>query len=47
LERLDENIGAASIELSPDDLHVIDEASSSIQVQGERYPDALQKLIDR
>ena len=47
LERLDENVGAASIELSPDDLHVIDEASSSIQVQGERYPDALQKLIDR
>jgi len=47
LERLEENIGAASIVLTPDDLREIDEATSSIQVQGERYPDALQKLIDR
>jgi pyridoxine 4-dehydrogenase len=47
LERLEENIGAASIALTPDDLREIDEAASSIQVQGERYPDALQKLIDR
>jgi aryl-alcohol dehydrogenase-like predicted oxidoreductase len=47
LERLEENIGAASIVLTPDDLREIDEGASSIDVQGERYPDALQKLIDR
>jgi aryl-alcohol dehydrogenase-like predicted oxidoreductase len=47
LERLDENIGAASVVLTGDDLREINEASSAIQVQGERYPDALQKLIDR
>ena len=47
LERLEENIGAASIVLTPDDLREIDAAASRIRVQGERYPDALQKLIDR
>ncbi len=47
LERLEENIGAASVVLTADDLREIDEAASGIQVQGERYPDALQKLIDR
>ena len=47
LERLDENIGAASLVLTADDLREIDEAASTIQVQGDRYPDALQKLIDR
>jgi aryl-alcohol dehydrogenase-like predicted oxidoreductase len=44
---LEENIGAASIVLTPDDLREIDAAASRIHVQGERYPEALQKLIDR
>lgn len=47
LERLEENIGAASIVLTSSDLRDIDAASSAIRVQGERYPDALQKMIDR
>src|SRR5882724_9251674 len=45
--RLEENIGAAAIELTPDDLHQIDYAAAKIPVQGERYPENLQKLINR
>jgi aryl-alcohol dehydrogenase-like predicted oxidoreductase len=45
--RLEENIGAASVELTPDDLHQIDNAAAKIAVQGDRYPENLQKLIDR
>jgi aryl-alcohol dehydrogenase-like predicted oxidoreductase len=47
IERLEENIGSASIVLTSGDLRDIDAASSAIRVQGERYPDALQKMIDR
>src|SRR2546430_2498667 len=47
LNRLEENIGAASIELTPDDLRQIDSAAAKIPVQGERYPENLQKLINR
>jgi aryl-alcohol dehydrogenase-like predicted oxidoreductase len=47
LHRLEENIGAAAIELTPDDLHQIDYAAAKIPVQGERYPENLQKLINR
>jgi aryl-alcohol dehydrogenase-like predicted oxidoreductase len=43
LERLDENIAAAAVELSPDDLLEIGKAAAGIQVQGERYPEALEK----
>jgi aryl-alcohol dehydrogenase-like predicted oxidoreductase len=43
LHRLEENLGAASIELTPDDLRAIDEAASKIQVEGARYPEALEK----
>src|SRR4029077_6258651 len=43
LERLDENIGAAAVELTPDDLREIDSAASKIAVQGDRYPEALEK----
>ncbi len=43
LERLDENIGAAAVELTPDDLREIESAASKIQVQGDRYPEALEK----
>jgi aryl-alcohol dehydrogenase-like predicted oxidoreductase len=43
LHRLEENIGAAAIELTDDDLRDIDGAASRIPVQGERYPEALEK----
>ena len=43
LARLDENLGAASIELTPDDLSAIDAAASKITVEGARYPEALEK----
>jgi aryl-alcohol dehydrogenase-like predicted oxidoreductase len=43
LHRLEENLGAASIELTSDDLRAIDEAASKIQVTGARYPEELEK----
>jgi aryl-alcohol dehydrogenase-like predicted oxidoreductase len=47
LHRLKENIGAADMELSVDDLREIDSAVSKITVQGERYPERLQQYVDR
>lgn len=47
LHRLEENLGAAHVELSVKDLKTIESAFSGIQVQGERYPEALQKLVGR
>jgi len=47
LERLDENLGAAQVELSDDDLREIDAASAAIEVQGARYPDFMRRLIGR
>ena len=47
IERLEENIGAASIELTPSDLREIDAAASKIPVQGARYPESAQRMIDR
>jgi aryl-alcohol dehydrogenase-like predicted oxidoreductase len=44
LDRLDENIGAASIALTPDDLREIDGAASKITVQGARYPEHLEQM---
>jgi len=43
LHRLEENIGAAAIELTPEDLRQIDDAAAKIPVQGERYPEELEK----
>jgi len=43
LARLEENLGAASIALTPDDLRAIDAAASKITVEGARYPEALEK----
>jgi aryl-alcohol dehydrogenase-like predicted oxidoreductase len=43
LHRLEENIGAASIELTADDLREIDDAASKITIQGERYPEELER----
>jgi aryl-alcohol dehydrogenase-like predicted oxidoreductase len=47
MHRLEENIGAARIELTPDDLREIESAASKITVQGARYPEQLQRMIDR
>jgi aryl-alcohol dehydrogenase-like predicted oxidoreductase len=47
LKRLEENIGAAAIELTPDDLNGIDQAASEIDVQGERYPAHLEQMTGR
>ena len=47
LHRLEENLGAADLELTPGDLHELDIAASKIPVQGDRYPEALQKMLGR
>jgi aryl-alcohol dehydrogenase-like predicted oxidoreductase len=47
LERLEENLGAAQVELTADDLAAIDAAAAGITVQGDRYPKAMQQMIDR
>lgn len=47
LHRLDENIGAVTIELTPDDLRDIESASSKITVQGDRYPEKLEQMTGR
>jgi len=47
LKRLEENIGAASIELTPDDLREIDRAASKIKVQGARYPEHIEQMTGR
>ena len=47
LERLDENIGAAAVELTPDDLREIERAASQITVEGARYPEHLERMTGR
>jgi aryl-alcohol dehydrogenase-like predicted oxidoreductase len=47
LSRLEENLGAVMLELSADDLKEIDRAASAIKLEGERYPEALMKLVGR
>jgi len=47
LERLEENIRAASIELTPNDLREIESAASKITVQGARYPENLEQMTGR
>ncbi len=47
LHRLEENVGAAAVELTPEDLSQIENAASKITVQGARYPEELQKLVGR
>src|ERR1700692_2047249 len=47
LHRLEENIGAAAVELSREDLRQLETAASKISVQGARYPEELQKLVGR
>ena len=45
LIRLDENIGAAAIELAPEDLDEIDRAASRIAIEGNRYPERLERMV--
>jgi aryl-alcohol dehydrogenase-like predicted oxidoreductase len=47
LARLEENLGAAALDISPDDLSGIDEAAAKVPVEGERYPERLQRLVGR
>jgi len=47
IERLEENLGAANVELSRDDLREIDLAASKITVQGDRYPERLKAMTGR
>ncbi|MER1996026.1 MAG: aldo/keto reductase [Arthrobacter sp.] len=47
LERLEENLGASSVSLSPEDLKAIDDAAAGLRIEGARYPEELEKTIDR
>jgi aryl-alcohol dehydrogenase-like predicted oxidoreductase len=47
LHRLEESLGTAAVELTPDDLRDIDSAASKITVQGARYPEHLERMIGR
>jgi aryl-alcohol dehydrogenase-like predicted oxidoreductase len=47
LHRLDENIGAVAVELTPDDLRDINDAASKITVQGARYPEHIERMTGR
>ena len=47
LHRLEENIGAVDVKLSPEDLRELETAASKIAVQGARYPEELQKMVGR
>lgn len=47
LHRLEENLGAATVELTPDDLGNIENVLANIEVQGDRYPEHLQQRVDR
>ena len=46
-QRLEENIAAANVDLSPEDLGEIDDMLSKVAIQGARYPEHLQKLVGR
>jgi aryl-alcohol dehydrogenase-like predicted oxidoreductase len=47
LHRLEENLGAVNVELSPDDLRQLETAASKIPVQGARYPEEFQRMVNR
>ena len=47
LERLEENIGAVAVQLTPDDLRELDAATAKITVQGARYPEELERMTYR
>ena len=47
LDRLDENIGAVAVELTPEDLRDIEDAAAKITVEGARYPERLEQMTGR
>jgi len=47
MHRMDENNGAVEVELTSDDLRVIESAAAKITVQGARYPEKLEQLTGR
>jgi aryl-alcohol dehydrogenase-like predicted oxidoreductase len=47
LERLEENVGAASLDLSADDVRELEAAAERVEVQGDRYPEHMKRTIDR
>ena len=47
IERVEENLGGADLALTPEDVAGLNEASAQIQVVGERYPEAMQRMVDR
>jgi len=47
LSRLEENLGAANLELTVDDVHTLEEASSRIRLEGARYPKFHEQLVGR
>lgn len=47
LKRLEENLGALQVELTPEDLREIEVAASQLTVQGARYPEAMERLTGR
>jgi aryl-alcohol dehydrogenase-like predicted oxidoreductase len=47
LARLNENVGAAEIALTPDDVRALEDASANINLEGARYPEFHQKLVGR
>jgi len=47
LQRLEENLGAAAIDLAPEDLRAIDSAAARVTVHGDRYTEAMARMVDR
>lgn len=47
LHRLEENIGATAVELTPEDLREIEAAASRIEIQGARYPEQIERMSNR
>ena len=47
LQRLEENIGALTVELTSSDLRDIESAASKIEIKGERYPEELERMTNR
>ena len=47
LTRLDENLGAAEVTLTPEDLMELDQASTQVKIVGDRYPEAMQRMVNR
>ncbi|HZR65194.1 MAG TPA: aldo/keto reductase [Terriglobales bacterium] len=47
LHRLEENLGAANVRLTPDDLREIDQVTSKVELHGARYPESAQRMINR